>query len=460
MSFWSKLFGVKGSSRVDIAERKSSQPSATSVATGNQPDSFVEAVQKGDLEKFKALLKSNPDLAVSKDRIGRKPLCEAAVSGHRVVVQLLLANKAQVNSTDDYCNAPLQLAARHGHKDVAELLLANKADANRGYRSPLCEAAANGHKDVAELLLANKADANPGDPSPLCEAAANGHKDVAELLLANGARVNAWDRFGRRPLHAAAAAGHKEVAELLLANKAKVNAKDKDGRTALQLAAREGHKDVAELLLGAAANQPEDDPTNSEFPLVRFEAIQSALAASYEREVKELVLFVKRGILLTYSDTSSRLSTDDLLNMGETGRQCLKAARKCAFLLAKMKLIHAAVCLRELRSQPSEQYNSENHEMFLKRAFGQVLSGKWTPPVPTGDQTSCGRLLSRLPSAYVAAAEDLYSYQYGPPEKCRDLEVDRVLGCWLNIGVSRSSQIPKILESIDRDIVLGVADAF
>jgi ankyrin repeat protein len=61
-----------------------------------------------------------------------------------------------------------------------------------------------GHKDVVELLLANKADVNAksnGGWTPLHEAAMSGHKEVAGLLLANKAEVNAKDNKGETPLH-------------------------------------------------------------------------------------------------------------------------------------------------------------------------------------------------------------------------------------------------------------------
>src|ERR1019366_7998863 len=155
-----------------------------------------EAAKAGDLKKVKALLKDNPELVFSKDTNGITPLYWAADRGNKDVVELLLANKADVN---------------------AEVKADVNAKKNGGWTLFIAAAATNGQKDVAELLLANKADVNAktvDGETPLHRAAAEGDKDVVELLLASKAEVNAKANDGRTPLHAASAHDHhRDVVE-------------------------------------------------------------------------------------------------------------------------------------------------------------------------------------------------------------------------------------------------------
>jgi len=118
-----------------------------------------DVAKSGDLEKVKALLKGNPDLVFNKDSNGSTPLDMAAQEGFKDVAELLLANKAEVNTRGNIGGVtPLHLAAVNSinsPKDVAELLLANKADVNatnNNGETPLHLAALKGNKEVAELL--------------------------------------------------------------------------------------------------------------------------------------------------------------------------------------------------------------------------------------------------------------------------------------------------------------------
>ena len=147
----------------------------------------------------------------------------------------------------------MHYAATYGHKDVVELLLANRADVNaKDYKgnTPLHDAVDNGYKDVAELLLQHDGQDMTAHDATIHEAAKSGNYEMVKVLLkANPDLVNSKDNNSATPLHYAAAMGYRDVAELLLANKADVNAKDNKGNTPLHVAVDNGYKDVAELLL-------------------------------------------------------------------------------------------------------------------------------------------------------------------------------------------------------------------
>lgn len=161
-----------------------------------KPLTIFIAARAGNLEAVNGFLKADPQLANAKGEDGLTPLHQAAIGCHKEVVELLLANKAEIEMKEQfYLQATaLWFAAVHGCTDVVRLLIANGAKvdaATTNDRTPLHMAAATGHKDVVELLLANGADINAVDKQgwkPLDLAVQNGHKEVAEFLREHGAK--------------------------------------------------------------------------------------------------------------------------------------------------------------------------------------------------------------------------------------------------------------------------------
>jgi ankyrin repeat protein len=164
----------------------------TSTSGNVAPGQIFVSAQNGDFETVKSLLKVNPELVRSRDKVGSTPLHRAAQEGGMALVKLLLASGADVNAQDNYGNTPLHEAALNGHKEVVALLLTCKADfnaRNKNGETPLHRAAMTGHNDVAELLLANGADVNAkdnGSTTPLQLAVVNGRQDMVELLRQHG----------------------------------------------------------------------------------------------------------------------------------------------------------------------------------------------------------------------------------------------------------------------------------
>jgi ankyrin repeat protein/predicted TIM-barrel fold metal-dependent hydrolase len=226
-----------------------------------------KAADAGDLAKVKAFIEEGFD--VNKKVYGCTPLHCAARYGHKEVVELLIAEGADINAKDSRGRTPLYLAMYQDRKEVAKLLASRSGDVSLHTAAyigdlqtveKLIDAGANvnaniqgvtalhlaakaGEIAVAKLLIANGADVNAGEWTPLQEAASRS-KEMVELLVTKGADINTgkWT-----PLHNAVY-GPYEIVELLISKGANVNARDALGRTPLFYAQHQGRTKIVELL--------------------------------------------------------------------------------------------------------------------------------------------------------------------------------------------------------------------
>ena len=223
-----------------------------------------EAASSGNLAVIKVLLACNHRLVSDADAFGQTSLHYAVAGGQVEAAKFLLANGADVEAKTDLGATPLDTAEGTENKDMMELLLANHADINGrdhdGFQqSPLFNAVLERHKNAVEFLIQHHSDVNAPDyygRTPLVNAVNNDDKDMVALLLANHADPNTKDKEGTTPLHLAVAGAFyhhdKEIIELLLANHADVNAKGKEG-TPLGMAIEyskhgDGMNDVVDFL--------------------------------------------------------------------------------------------------------------------------------------------------------------------------------------------------------------------
>ena len=187
-------------------------------------------------------------------------LNRAAVAGNRAMVELLLSRGSEVNSKNGFYSGqtPLHIAANKNFQAVVEVLLANKADVNMqdgSGNTPLRFAAVNAHAKIVKMLLAAGANPNVQNKSgqtPLNAAAQLGLPEITKLLLAGGANPNAENGDGRTPLSFAAGSGSLETVKLLLDAKADPNGGKRDASLLCAINAKD--TESTELLLRAGAN--------------------------------------------------------------------------------------------------------------------------------------------------------------------------------------------------------------
>ncbi|MDE3023407.1 MAG: ankyrin repeat domain-containing protein [Pseudomonadota bacterium] len=206
-----------------------------------------EASQGSDAAKVQKLIVDGANINF-KDTAGFTPLHWAAELGKTNIVKVLVANRADINSSNGGIT-PLHFAA---NKEIAELLIANGANVNAKAddgTSPLHLAATNDNVSVARVLIEHGADVNAKDKkgvTPLDDAIMFGKKDMLELIVSSGADIMSKDKTGETPLHYAAYVGNKQAIELLIAKGAEVNIKNNNGHTPLHYAK---DKSVVDMLV-------------------------------------------------------------------------------------------------------------------------------------------------------------------------------------------------------------------
>lgn len=145
------------------------------------------AAQERHIDIVRLLFENGADIN-AKDALGVTPLYYAAGDGDLKVVETLVELQADVGSRSRY-GAAIHNSVAHGHKKIVELLIANGADVNATEevegRTPIFEGVAHGHTEVVRLILAHGAKKDVRDNEgklPIDEAKANGHEEIIRLL--------------------------------------------------------------------------------------------------------------------------------------------------------------------------------------------------------------------------------------------------------------------------------------
>lgn len=289
-------------------------------------ESLIEAIQKGQQEQVKELLaKIDPSKLAARlqivDEEGLNPLI-AAVAAHKpgIVEQLL---KAGANPNEEASRiydtktkkssivsakqgTALVTAVRKGFKDIVEILLAQGADVNlpdRNGISPLMAALHKGDSQMALFLLQKGADANTSESkgfksTALMLAVQEGLEDVVDELIKKRAAVNWEDVLGTSALLYAikrmnvtpeawkiSSGARSRIIKTLLEHGASVSQPDGRGNTALLLAVQAGEPNiVASLLQDRGINVNEQQLAQKPY-----------LAASFGVKIATLPRLIKTG---------------------------------------------------------------------------------------------------------------------------------------------------------------------
>ena len=261
---------------------------AVSNTEGHTITPLIAAVQSGNLESVKVLLKYGADIEgrgdfkyVFKDHPfhsvsfeGCTPLFVAAVNGNVEILSCLLDSGADLNAvanTEGHTITPLIFAVQNGDLDRVKLLLQYGADTEGrgdftvdapGYLSvslkicctPLLVAAVNGNVKILSSLLETGADINAvseGLYTPLMMAVRCKHIDAVKFLMNQGADANLQDKKGYTALHYVAVYCRSFDAIHLRCfnNRSDFNIRDADNYTPLIRAVKCLNLDVVNYLL-------------------------------------------------------------------------------------------------------------------------------------------------------------------------------------------------------------------
>ncbi|XP_057437746.1 protein VAPYRIN-like [Lotus japonicus] len=230
---------------------------------------LTHLIEHGSMDEIREVLECSDPSWKSVDSTDPQgnTLLHLAISQKRPdLVQLLLEFKPNIESVNTNCarsgsgdsvstTTPLELACSLGEALIVELLLANKANTERAESStwgPVHLAAREGNVEVLRLLLLKGADvdsrAKDGNTA-LHLAVEERRRDCVKLLLANGARTDIRNgRDGDTALHVAAVTGEESVIRTLLQKGANKDVKNGQGKTAYDVAAENGQKRVFDAL--------------------------------------------------------------------------------------------------------------------------------------------------------------------------------------------------------------------
>lgn len=193
------------------------------VLTGEKfsADGFVHAIRATDLRRVKLYIRSGANVD-SMGKSGVSPLCAAAQTGNKDIVNLLI-------------NAD------------ANILLKN---ASNGLTPPFCAIEGN-NIDILDKILEQGVSIRTRTETGLSMvqyASLLGHEQILSYLLAKGADPNMKNIYGQTALHYAVTQDNSYILNILLSAGAIVDVEDNKGNTPISLAMDLDKKSYVRLL--------------------------------------------------------------------------------------------------------------------------------------------------------------------------------------------------------------------
>jgi len=188
-------------------------------------------------------------------------LTSAAIKGNLNVLEFLITNGANVESTTIFGKTPLIVAAIYGHVDIIETLLKQKAEVNKkdlhGFSAIHYAALKIGNVEITKLFIESGEILDIDTPtnqgfSALHLTSVYGDLESMKILIKNGANVNKLNEiiaYGA-PLHLVAHFGHLNLFKYLISEtKVDINLPTSTGATPLMFAISGQKFDLVEALL-------------------------------------------------------------------------------------------------------------------------------------------------------------------------------------------------------------------
>ena len=171
----------------------------TAVSDPELNEQLIAAAYENDVETASRLIEQGADVNAKDETVQSAYLIATSEVGDDPrLLELTLANGADVRSLDSYNGTGLIRAADRGYTTIVARLLETDIDVDHVNRlgwTALLEAIILGggdaaHTEVVRLLVEAGADVNLADSqgmTPLAHARASGYEDMAEILRAAGA---------------------------------------------------------------------------------------------------------------------------------------------------------------------------------------------------------------------------------------------------------------------------------